>query len=242
MPNTIYKLKREILRPFYHASRKLADSYESKYRKKTNKHPVYDQDGLRSIHNHEFMEDASFQKAYQRGVRAANRDYNWHWRVHVGLWVALNASELEGDFVECGVNFGVLSSGIMDYLKWDSLGKQFYLLDTFQGLDERFISDEEKAGGAMKNSKGALEKGFYVDGVDSVRANFSEWKNVTIIQGAVPEALTQIHAKHIAYLHLDMNCSPPEVAAAEFLWDRLVPGAFILMDDYAFAGYRPQKI
>ncbi len=31
---------------------------------------VYDQDGLRSIHNHEFKDDPKFQKAYQRGVRA----------------------------------------------------------------------------------------------------------------------------------------------------------------------------
>ena len=27
---------------------------------------VYDQDGLRSIHNHEFMDDPAFRKAYER--------------------------------------------------------------------------------------------------------------------------------------------------------------------------------
>ena len=47
---------------------------------------VYDQDGLRSIHNHEFMDDPAFRKAYERGVRAAGDDYRWHWRVHIGLW------------------------------------------------------------------------------------------------------------------------------------------------------------
>jgi hypothetical protein len=39
-----------------------------------------------------------------------------------------------------------------------------------------------------------------------------------------------------------MNCSPPEVAAAHFFWDRLVPGAFVLLDDYAYHGYRSQKV
>ncbi|MGB6325672.1 MAG: hypothetical protein WBG11_07835, partial [Methylocella sp.] len=41
---------------------------------------LYDQDGLRSIHNHDFMSDPAFVRAYQRGVQAAS-DYGWHWRV-----------------------------------------------------------------------------------------------------------------------------------------------------------------
>jgi hypothetical protein len=43
---------------------------------------VYHQDGLISIHNHDFMADANFRNAYQRGVTAAaGDDYNWHWRM-----------------------------------------------------------------------------------------------------------------------------------------------------------------
>jgi SAM-dependent methyltransferase len=202
---------------------------------------VYDQDGLRSIHNHEFMDDPSFRKAYQRGVGAAGEDYRWHWRVHVGLWVAACASKLKGDFVECGVNRGFLSSAIMDYLDWDSLGKHFYLLDTFRGLDERFVSAEDKVSGAVEKNRKSLATGFYVQGIDEVRANFSEWKNVSLIEGTIPETLPQVRANKIAYLHLDMNCSPPEVAAARFFWERLVPGAFVLLDDYAYHGYVSQK-
>src|SRR5690606_24026361 len=38
---------------------------------------LYDQDGLRSCHNHEFMDDPHFQASYRRGVQAAGvRDYN----------------------------------------------------------------------------------------------------------------------------------------------------------------------
>jgi SAM-dependent methyltransferase len=203
---------------------------------------VYDQDGLRSIHNHEFMDDPAFRKAYQRGVSAAGEDYRWHWRVHVGLWVAAYASQLEGDFVECGVNRGFLSSVIMDYLDWDSLGKHFYLLDTFRGLDERFVSAEDKMSGAVEKNRKSLATGFYVQGIDEVRANFSEWKNVSLIEGTIPETLPQVRANKIAYLHLDMNCSQPEVAAARFFWERLVPGAFVLLDDYAYYGYVSQKV
>ena len=203
---------------------------------------IYDQDGLRSVHNHEFMDDPSFRKAYERGVRATGRDYEWHWRVHVGLWVATCASRLAGDFVECGVNRGFLSSAIMDYLDWDSLGKQFYLLDTFKGMDERFISAEDKAAGAVEKNRNNLANGFYTSRSDEVGANFSEWKNLSLIEGAIPETLAQVRAQKISYLHLDMNCSTPEVAAAEFFWERLVPCALLLLDDYAYRGYRAQKV
>jgi SAM-dependent methyltransferase len=203
---------------------------------------VYDQDGLRSIHNHEFMDDPAFRKAYARGVHAAGDDYRWHWRVHIGLWTGVCAARLDGDFIECGVNRGFLSSAIMEYLNWDSLGKHFYLLDTFRGLDERFVSPADRASGAVEKNRKSLGSGFYVQGIEGVRANFSQWKNVSLIEGSIPETLPQIRAKKIAYLHLDMNCSMPEIAAIQFLWERLVPGAFVVLDDYAYYGYLSQKI
>jgi hypothetical protein len=92
-----------------------------------------------------------------------------------------------------------------------------------------------------KNRK-SLESGFYVQGIEEVRTNFSQWKNVSLIEGSIPETQPRVHAEKIAYLHLDMNCSPPEVAAIQFFWERLVPGAFVLLDDYAYYGYLSQKI
>ena len=86
-----------------------------------------------------------------------------------------------------------------------------------------------------------LAHGGYVSGIEAVRENFSEWSNVTIIQGAVPEILPEVSAQKIAYLHLDMNCSYPEVMAAEYFWPRLVDGAFILADDYGRPGLSPNK-
>lgn len=203
---------------------------------------LYDQDGLRSIHNHEFMNDPRFLQAYARGIAAVGTDYRWHWRVHVGLWAAMCAAKLEGDFVECGVNRGFLSSAIMALLDWDRTGKTFYLLDTFSGLDDRHISAEERDDGILDRNKQALASGFYTTDVDAVRRNFSEWRNVRIIPGTIPDTLEAIDAVSIAFLHLDLNCSPPEVAAAEALWDRIRPGGMVLLDDYAYDGYRSQKL
>src|ERR1700730_8700542 len=121
------------------------------------------------------MTDPAFIKAYARGVSAIGGvdTYQWHWRIHIGPWVAQTASRLEGDFVWWGVNRGFLSSAIMDYLDWNLLDRDFYLLDTFAGLDERLVSDRERKVGALQKNTENLRSGFYVTGTDSVRANFA---------------------------------------------------------------------
>ncbi len=204
--------------------------------------PIYSQDGLQSKHNHEFMFDPYFCKAYERGILACEQDYQWHWRVHIGLWAAYSASKLKGDFVECGVNKGFLSSAIMEYLNWDSLNKTFYLMDTFSGIDERYVSADELAKGILERNKERIKKGVYTTSLEIVRKNFSQWENIQIIVGSIPETLNAVETDNIAYLHIDMNCTPPEVAAFNYFWERLVPGAFVLLDDYAGKGRNLQKV
>jgi hypothetical protein len=202
---------------------------------------TYDRDGLITGHNHEFVRDPQFDAAYRRGVRAAKNDYGIQWRTHIALWAAFTASKLPGDFVECGVNWGFLSSAIMEYLNWNQIGKTFYLLDTFNGIDEQLLTDQERAAGAAQASRRSLARGRYVSNVDSVRQNFSEWRNVKVIQGAVPGTLPQVPAERVAYLHIDMNCATPEIAAFEFFWPKLVPGGMVLLDDYGFNSHEAQK-
>lgn len=205
---------------------------------------AYAQDGLISVHSHAFMQDPVFAKAYARGVKAigGTDTYQWHWRIHIGLWAAKVGSLLEGDFVECGVNMGFLSSAIMEYLDWNSLDRDFYLLDTFAGLDERFMSDSERSTGARKRNAENLRRGFYVRGVEGVRANFAQWPRARIVEGSIPETLRLVAARRVAYLHLDMNCAPPEVAALAHFWDRLAVGALVLLDDYAYLGFTAQRL
>jgi hypothetical protein len=37
-----------------------------------------------------------------------------------------------------------------------------------------------------------------------------------------------------------MNCAYPESAALQYFWNRLSPGAFVLLDDYAYFGCESQ--
>jgi hypothetical protein len=203
---------------------------------------VYDQDGLRSVHNHDFMHEDGFRRAYARGVTATGSDYQWHWRVHVGLWAAFSALKLDGDFVECGVNRGFMSSAIMEELEWDRREKTFYLLDTFAGLDEEMALTSPQSVVEIYRNRQNLQSGFYVRGIEQAVRNFSQWCKVRIIQGPVPETLARVGTSRVSFLHLDMNCAAPEVAALEYFWEKLVAGAMVLLDDYAYVGYESQKV
>ncbi|WP_218171792.1 TylF/MycF/NovP-related O-methyltransferase [Pseudomonas gingeri] len=226
---------------FLHYGKKEGRAYKGSRALYAKANGNYSYDGLLSIHNHDFMVDDRFMAAYGRGVAAAGTDYKWYWRVYMGLWAARSAAKYVGDFVECGVNYGFLSSAIMYDLDWNNTDRMFYLLDTFSGIDERFLSEEERTGGVAKKSSELVESGVYTSNLDAVKKNFSDWHNTKIIPGSIPETLSAIDSTKIAFLHIDLNSTIPEVAAIEFLWDRLVSGAFILLDDYAYYGYQPQK-
>ncbi|NYH98651.1 TylF/MycF/NovP-related O-methyltransferase [Cupriavidus plantarum] len=201
----------------------------------------YEYDGLVSTHNHDFMGTPKFKEAYGRGVAASGSDYQWYWRIHIGLWAASSAVRVAGDFVECGVNRGFMSSAIMRHLNWDETGRTFYLLDTFKGLDEAVVSDQERAAGVIEKNRKELDEGFYTDNLPLVRQNFFEWTHTKIIPGSIPETLQEINTSTIAFAHIDLNCSLPEVAAIDFLWPRISTGGVVLLDDYAYYGFQPQK-
>lgn len=205
---------------------------------------TYASDGMVSVHRHAFMDDPQFKRAYQRGVDAlgGQHPYQMQWRAHIALWAATSASLLDGDYVECGVNYGFMSSTVMEFLDWDRLGKTFYLLDTFEGIDPRYITEGERQAGALEICEEHKNDGFYVSSVDSVRANFAQWRNHRIIVGSIPDTLDQVDAQAVAFLHIDMNCAMPEVAALRFFWPRLSPGAFVLLDDYAYLGFEEQRL
>jgi hypothetical protein len=203
----------------------------------------YAEDGLFTLHNQSFRRDPRFRAAYARGVRASlgALDGGLEWRVHVALWAASTALRVEGDFVECGVNAGVVSSAVMNYLNFSSLARKYYLIDTFSGPVIEQFSDGETRDGLPDRARRLLDAGAYVTDVTRVRENFAEWPNAVVVQGAVPAALDAVRSEHVAFLHLDMNCAMPERAALEALWPRIPRGGVVLLDDYAYWGHGNQK-
>lgn len=203
---------------------------------------AYNADGL-SVwgKNLAFLEEERFQKAYRKGADSghlfADDSENFHieWRVHVALWAAGIGLRLEGDFVECGVNTGILSLAIAEYHDFAASGRTFHLFDTFCGTPEDQMDEEEREKRLRDNDR------YYPDCYELAKKNFAPYPNMRLVRGRVPDTLVDSGIEKVAYLSIDMNVAEAERAAMEFFWDRLVPGAPVVLDDYAWTGCESQK-
>lgn len=166
----------------------------------------------------------------------SDEDLHIEWRLHVLLWAASQALRLPGDFVECGVNTGIFSLAICDYVDFNSSSKSFWLFDTFDGIPEDQVNERERNLGRL-----AENSAWYSDCYEVAAANFAPFPRANLIRGRVPETLGTVEIDRVAYLSLDLNIVEPEVAAFEFFWEKLSPGAPIVLDDYGWSGHRPQK-
>ncbi|AXY77095.1 hypothetical protein D3H65_25325 [Paraflavitalea soli] len=197
---------------------------------------TYNADGLVTSQNCDFINEPNFKRAYE--LAAATNPwpgFTLQWRVYIVCWFANQVKDLPGDFVECGVNTGAYAKSIIEYTGFNQLGKTFHLMDTFDGLVPDLVSEAEKQAGLDKY----LDQ--YKNVYESVIKTF-KYDNVNIIKGAVPGTLSQCDAKKIAYLSIDMNNVEPEIAAAEYFYDKVVPGGVIILDDYGFPQHINQKI
>ena len=192
-----------------------------------------------------FLRDPRFASAYRRGMdsghhiarpRGSNDDLHIEWRIHVLLWAASQAVGLAGDFVECGVNTGIFSLAVCDYVNFNATGKSFWLFDTFDGIPADQVSAHEREQGIVEESAFNYSECFAL-----ARSNFAPFPRAQLVRGRVPEVLATVDIEHVAYLSIDMNIALPEAAALRFFWDKLTPGAPVILDDYGWAPHSAQK-
>lgn len=191
--------------------------------------------------NVDFLTDPRFARAYDLAVDSGHHfdqkgeKLKIEWRVNTALWAAQQAARLDGDFVECGVNTGILSLAICHYLDFNSLDKRFFLFDTYSGIPENQPGYDESPENIRQKNK------YYFDCYELAERNFAPWPKASLVRGKVPETLNKVDIDKVCYLSLDMNVAEPELAALEHFWPRLVQGAVVLIDDYGWQTCEQQK-
>jgi hypothetical protein len=215
--------------PVINLLRKIEPFATWRYLQRTLAISRYNQDGLTTVHNCEFLYTAEFGAAYEAGrATGAWPDSDPRYRAFEACWAAQYALRLDGDFVECGVDRGGLAMTILHYTDFVKSAKQFYLLDTYEGFPKEQHGQVASVQDVHK----------YNDSYADVKRSFAKYSDqVQIVKGVVPASLAEVHAQRIAYLSLDLNSALPEIEALTLLWDRLVPGAVVISDDYCFTGY-----
>ena len=132
----------------------------------------------------------------------------------------------EGDIVEFGCYVGTTSVPMAKRLA--ATDKKLYVYDSFEGLPEKTIEDQSPAGlqfksGELAASKKQLIKNFKQAGLTLPVINkgwFSEISNEQVPQS-------------ICFAYLDGDYYLSVLDPLKLIWNKLSPGAIILVDDYA---------
>ena len=176
--------------------------------------------------NNSMFDDESFVQAWRANIES-EVDEAVVWRRYVLACAAFHCVQLDGDFVECGANAGVGVKTVVDYLGGRQFPKQFWAYDLFEHSAEMLNHAMPEHGPGL---------------FARVQAKFEGYTQVHLVKGAVPGSLEGNSPERIAYLHIDMNQAPAEVAALDALFDRVVPGGIVILDDYEWLAYRQQKL
>lgn len=174
--------------------------------------------------NNSAMDDSAFVQALSANIQNS-ADEAIAWRRYLLACSAYHAIQLDGDFVECGVYLGTGIKTLIDYFGKERFTKRFWGYDTFDYHPTAGHDFAEQRSGLFAK----------------VQQRFADYPQVQLIQGLLPESFTQGCPDKVAYLHLDLNNAEGEIAVLEHLWDRVVRGGMVVLDDYEWAGYRKQK-
>ncbi|MBS4097013.1 MAG: class I SAM-dependent methyltransferase [Sulfuricella sp.] len=175
--------------------------------------------------NLSFLDDRKFMAAVARNCETL-AEQSIIWRHYILAWCAEQALGRKGDFVECGCYRGTSVRIICDYLDFAASGKKYYLYDLFEHPDDVAWHSMPQHGKKL---------------CQQVRKRFADIPAIKVIKGRIPRSLEKKSPKKIAFLHLDLNNAESEIAALEVLFERVVAGGLIVLDDYGWLNYHAQK-
>lgn len=149
-------------------------------------------------------------------------------RCYVLYSLARQALGITGDFWECGVYKGGTAAMLAEIISHFSPDapvprRQLRLFDTFCGMpDTNPEKDLHKKGDFSDVSMAEVKR---VVGHDEL---------VSYHQGFIPQTFKGLERSQIALAHIDVDIYQSVFDCSQFIFPRLVPGGFMIFDDYGF--------
>jgi len=146
-------------------------------------------------------------------------------RCYVLFSLARQALALNGEFWECGVYKGgtaILFSKLL-HEHGNGRGVRLRLFDTFDGMPE---TDAEKD----RHRRGD----FHDTSLETVRQRIPHASFVEFHAGVIPQTFAGRENSRIAFAHVDVDIYHAVRDCCGFIYPRLLPGGFIVFDDYGF--------
>jgi hypothetical protein len=152
--------------------------------------------------------------------------------------------QIPGDVVECGVwRGGSMHAVARTLAACGDLGRELYLYDTFEGMTEPTEQDLRWDGAhpsqwlehsADHKRDSAI---WAYASLEEVKAGFADVpypkERLHFVKGPVEQTVPDILPEKIALLRLDTDWYNSTAHELEHMYDRLVPGGVLLLDDYA---------
>jgi len=161
------------------------------------------------------------------------------WRINTLIWAGRRACQIGGELVDCGTFKGDMAWVILNTIGAERISR-FWLFDSFEGFSPDYSNAED-----FPESPGFLEfaNGFYRQPglYEYAGARFEPFANVALVKGFLSEALDAEAPDHIGFLHIDLNSPRAEIAVLERLFDRVVAGGVVVLDDYGWKMFHKQK-
>jgi hypothetical protein len=182
----------------------------------------FEQDGLATSRIRPFENNQSFIQAKYETVRMIGRDFKIDWRSHVFLWAYRESLHLQGSAVELGTGKAWMFTMALNHQGLPNLG-EVYLVDRFSSL-----AVNRKTGEPIQGT----DNFYYSADLDNLRSRFVSQTGVKFAQGEIPLVLKTLDLEKIRFVHVDLNAATPEVEGLRYLWNRIVFGGIVLLDDY----------
>lgn len=129
-----------------------------------------------------------------------------------------------GDTAECGVYNGAGSYLICKVNQENRLFKRtHYLFDSFEGLSK-----------PLENDGNYWKEGDLSCSIDFINKTLSEFSNISIHKGWIPQRFEDIKNNKFCFVHIDVDLYDPTLDSIEFFYPRMHEGGIIVCDDYEF--------
>lgn len=141
------------------------------------------------------------------------------------LWRTLRqALRLPGAVVECGVfRGGTALLEARTLAAAAETGRELHLFDSFEGMPAGVADEESFAPGDLSRTS-----------PERVRRLLAEYPSVHLHVGFIPATFAGLELPRVAWAHIDLDIYEAVRDAIAFLFPRLVPGGFLVFDDYGF--------
>ena len=139
----------------------------------------------------------------------------------------IEAEQIPGDVVECGVCNGGSAAILAHFATRSSLERTVWLLDSFQGMPETTEEDGEEAQERIGREVGSPERVREV-----LRLVDADTSLVRIVPGWFQETIPTLRISQIALLNIDADWYESVKLCLESFFDLVVPGGFTSLDDY----------